>query len=69
VIFPDAMVVRPYGTQLAHKLNKRQLELGIAVFLLFVSGRFSGVWWGEGGNGWCCRVSRRSLSCRFSPVE
>lgn len=40
VIFPIAMLVTPYGAQLAHSLNKRQLELGFAVFLLFVSGRF-----------------------------
>ena len=40
VIFPITMLVAPYGVQLAHRLNKRQLEMGFAVFLLFVSGRF-----------------------------
>lgn len=40
VIFPIAMLVTPYGAQLAHRLNKKQLEMGFAVFLLFVSARF-----------------------------
>jgi uncharacterized membrane protein YfcA len=52
VIFPIAMLVTPSGAQLAHRLNTRQLEMGFAVFLLFVSGRCLGVWWGElGGYG------------------
>jgi hypothetical protein len=28
VIFPIAMLVKPYGAQQTHKLNKRQLEIG-----------------------------------------
>jgi uncharacterized membrane protein YfcA len=40
MIFPIAMVVTPYSGQPAHRLNKRQLEMGFAVFLLFVSARF-----------------------------
>lgn len=40
MIFPIAMLVTPYGAQLAHRLNKLQLEIGFAVFLLFVSARF-----------------------------
>ncbi|MFN4206370.1 MAG: hypothetical protein ACK4HG_08235 [Agrobacterium albertimagni] len=40
MIFPIAMLVTPYGAQLAHRLNKRQLKLGFAVFLLFLSLRF-----------------------------
>jgi uncharacterized membrane protein YfcA len=40
VIFPITMLVAPYGVKLAHSLNKRQLEVGFAVFLLFVSARF-----------------------------
>ncbi len=35
MIVPIAMLVTPYGAQLAHRLNKRQMEMGFAVFLLF----------------------------------
>ena len=34
------MLVTPYGAQLAHRLNKRQLEMGFAVFLLSLAVRF-----------------------------
>jgi uncharacterized membrane protein YfcA len=40
VIFPIAALVTPYGVQLAHRLNRPQLEMEFAVFLLFVSVRF-----------------------------
>lgn len=40
LIIPIAMVVTPYGAMLAHSMSKRQLEIGFAVFLLFVSARF-----------------------------
>jgi len=30
----------PYGARLAHRLSKRQLEVGFGVFLLLVSARF-----------------------------
>jgi uncharacterized membrane protein YfcA len=40
VIFPIAMLVMLHAAQLAHKLSKRQLEMGLALFLLFVSARF-----------------------------
>lgn len=40
LIMPVAMVVTPFGAQLAHAMSRRQLELGFAIFLLCVSARF-----------------------------
>jgi len=40
LIIPTAMLVTPYGARLAHALSKRQLEIGFALFLTFVSLRF-----------------------------
>jgi uncharacterized protein len=38
-IFSIAMDGTPYGAQLAHRVNRWQLEMGFAVFLLFLSVR------------------------------
>jgi len=40
LIIPITFVVAPLGVQLAHALNKRQLELGFGVFMLSVAARF-----------------------------
>lgn len=40
LIIPVAMVVTPYGVALAHKMSRRQLELGFGLFCVVVSVRF-----------------------------
>lgn len=40
IIIPIAMIVTPWGVQLAHALSKRQLEVGFGLFCTFVSARF-----------------------------
>lgn len=40
IIIPVAIVVTPWGVQLAHVLSKRQLEVGFGLFCIFVSARF-----------------------------
>lgn len=40
LVIPIAMLVTPYGATLAHKMSKRQLEVGFGLFLIFVSARF-----------------------------
>jgi uncharacterized membrane protein YfcA len=40
LVMPTSILVAPIGAKLAHKLNKRQLELGFGIFLLIVCLRF-----------------------------
>jgi uncharacterized protein len=40
LVIPIALIVTPYGGQLAHWLKKRHLEIGFGLFCLFVSARF-----------------------------
>jgi uncharacterized membrane protein YfcA len=40
LVMPTSALVAPLGVRLAHKLNKRQLEVGFGLFLLAVSLRF-----------------------------
>jgi uncharacterized membrane protein YfcA len=40
MIIPITLLIAPLGVQLAHSLNKRQLELGFGVFILSVAARF-----------------------------
>jgi uncharacterized membrane protein YfcA len=40
LVIPIALIVTPYGVQLAHWLKKRHLEIGFGLFCLFVSARF-----------------------------
>jgi uncharacterized protein len=40
IMAPVSSFTAPYGARLAHRLSKRQLELGFGVFLLLVSARF-----------------------------
>jgi len=40
LIIPITFVAAPLGAQLAHALNKRQLEIGFGVFMLSVAARF-----------------------------
>jgi uncharacterized membrane protein YfcA len=40
IMAPVSSFIAPYGARLAHRLSKRQLEVGFGLFLLFVSARF-----------------------------
>ena len=40
IMAPVSSFTAPYGAMLAHKLSRRQLEIGFGVFLLLVSARF-----------------------------
>jgi uncharacterized membrane protein YfcA len=40
LVIPIALIVTPYGVQLAHWLKRRHLEIGFGLFCLFVSARF-----------------------------
>jgi uncharacterized membrane protein YfcA len=40
LVVPTSMLVAPLGARLAHRLTKRQLEIGFGLFLLAVSVRF-----------------------------
>jgi len=40
IMAPVSSFIAPYGARLAHRLSKRQLEIGFGLFLLFVSARF-----------------------------
>ena len=40
LIIPITLTIAPYGARLAHAMSKRQLEVGFALFLMFVSARF-----------------------------
>ncbi|MFZ2099763.1 MAG: sulfite exporter TauE/SafE family protein [Oricola sp.] len=40
LIIPITLVVAPLGVRLAHRLEKRQLEVGFGLFMFFVAGRF-----------------------------
>ena len=40
LVIPITLMVAPYGVALAHKLDKRRLETGFGLFMLFVAGRF-----------------------------
>ncbi len=40
IMAPVSSFTAPYGAQLAHRLSKRQLEIGFGLFLLVVSARF-----------------------------
>jgi uncharacterized membrane protein YfcA len=40
LIIPIAMIVTPYGVNIAHALSKRKLEVGFGLFCVFVSVRF-----------------------------
>lgn len=40
LVVPTSMLVAPLGVRLAHRLTKRQLEIGFGLFLLTVSARF-----------------------------
>ena len=40
IMAPVSSLTAPYGARLAHRLSKRQLEIGFGVFLLLVSARF-----------------------------
>jgi uncharacterized membrane protein YfcA len=38
---PMSSFTAPYGARLAHRLSRRQLEIGFGLFLLVVAGRFA----------------------------
>ncbi len=40
MVIPITMLVAPLGAKLAHRLNKRQLEIGFGLFLLLVAARY-----------------------------
>lgn len=40
LIIPIALIVTPYGVQIAHRLSKRHLEIGFGLFCLLISARF-----------------------------
>ena len=40
IIIPIALLVTPWGVQLAHALSRRQLEISFGLFCVFVSARF-----------------------------
>jgi uncharacterized membrane protein YfcA len=40
LIIPITLIVAPLGVRLAHALDKRQLEIGFGLFMLFVAARF-----------------------------
>jgi uncharacterized membrane protein YfcA len=40
IMAPVSSYTAPYGARLAHRLSKRQLEIGFGLFLLLVSARF-----------------------------
>jgi uncharacterized membrane protein YfcA len=40
IMAPVSSFTAPYGARLAHRLSKRQLEVGFGLFLLIVSARF-----------------------------
>jgi uncharacterized membrane protein YfcA len=40
IMAPVSSFIAPYGARLAHRLSKRQLEVGFGLFLLLVSARF-----------------------------
>ncbi len=40
IIIPVTLAVAPLGVRAAHRLDKRQLELGFGLFMLLVSARF-----------------------------
>ncbi len=40
IMAPVSSFIAPYGARLAHRLSKRQLEVGFGLFLLIVSARF-----------------------------
>jgi uncharacterized membrane protein YfcA len=40
IMAPVSSFTAPYGARLAHRLSKRQLEIGFGLFLLLVSARF-----------------------------
>ncbi len=40
IMAPVSSFTAPYGARLAHRLSKRQLEIGFGLFLLLVSSRF-----------------------------
>lgn len=40
LIIPLTLIFAPFGVRLAHALPKRKLEVGFALFMLFVSARF-----------------------------
>lgn len=40
LVIPIALIVTPYGVAIAHALKKRHLEIGFALFCIFVSTRF-----------------------------
>jgi uncharacterized membrane protein YfcA len=40
IMAPVSSITAPYGARLAHRLSKRQLEIGFGCFLLLVSARF-----------------------------
>ena len=41
IMAPVSSLTAPYGALLAHRLSKRQLEIGFGLFLLLVSARFA----------------------------
>ncbi|QKV20510.1 sulfite exporter TauE/SafE family protein [Oricola thermophila] len=40
LIIPVTLLVAPVGVKIAHKLEKRQLEIGFGIFMFIVAGRF-----------------------------
>lgn len=40
LIIPITLIVAPLGVKLAHRLEKRQLEVGFGIFMFIVAGRF-----------------------------
>lgn len=41
IMIPTSVLTAPLGVRLAHKLTRRQLEVGFGVFLIFVAVRFA----------------------------
>ena len=40
LLTPLSLLTVPYGVNLAHQLKKRQMELALAAYLVFISLRF-----------------------------
>lgn len=40
LIIPVTMIAAPIGVRIAHRLTRRQLKIGLALFMFFVSARF-----------------------------
>ncbi len=60
IMAPVSSYTAPFGARLAHRLSKRQLEIGFGCFLLLVSARFIAS---------LIRAARASSACRRAPSQ